>query len=320
MPVFNQGDNVLRALDGLIENIVSPFEIIVIDDGSEDATYSELLSWTRSSGFEERNFDFTLIRNKKSIFETACDNIGLRTARGDFLLEVQADMVIRDPEFEIRMMRAFQNFPSLAILSGRGVTTLDSIAKEYQLRKSKSFLVFALELLHSEALKIYAQVKNRIFPAQSEIEMRDFPIVSDPVLGYGRLGMAICAEIDGVYSLNEVFFGPYVMRGPLMIERSALKTLGYLDSDSFYLGFDDAEWCLRARAKGLSVAFHPVVFDSELATGATRKRRSASQVATILWMEWRSRRSSSKTLLWEYDVKADSSQIFEVLKLSHKGP
>ncbi|MEY4560664.1 MAG: hypothetical protein RL460_642 [Actinomycetota bacterium] len=320
MPVFNQERNVKSALNGLIDSLSSPFEIILVDDGSEDSTYTTILDWTRSRPFIENNFDFTLIRNKKSVFETACDNLGFRSARGEFMLEVQADMVIRDPKFDLRMMQAFRDFPDLAILSGRGVTTLDSVAAEFQRLKSDSFSRFVIRSFRSEAIKIYTAVKKSFLPKQFESTSESYPIVEDRNLGFGRLGMAICTDIGGVFDLDEVFFGPYVMRGPLMVSKNALGTLGSLDSRSFYLGFDDAEWCLLARRHELTVAFHPVLFDSELNNGATRKRRSLRQFFAILRNERRSRKPSRDTLLWEFKPGKEEVPVFSAKKLSRESP
>lgn len=300
MPVFNQEDNVVQALSSVVESLAGTFEIVVVDDNSEDSTFFKLQEWTQSPIFTSKDFDFTVIRNERSLFETASDNIGFDSARGDFLLEVQADMVLRDPGFDMRMISAFIEFPDLALLSGRGVTKIDSVAIEFQHLKTKHILRFGFDLLSSEAVKVYSRLKRRYVAKKMADEGQVFPVVNDPNQGYGRLGMSICTDINGVFNGDEVFFGPYVMRGPLMVSRSALQALGYLDSASFYLGFDDAEWCLKAKQMGLRAAFHPVVFDSELANGATRKTRSFRQLFRILQLEVRSRKTSFHTLLFNY--------------------
>jgi glycosyltransferase involved in cell wall biosynthesis len=85
MAVYNGERFLRRALDSLLAQTWQQFEVIVIDDGSTDATATILA--------EVRDARFSLYRNPQNIGLTRSLNRGLRLARGDYLARMDADDV-----------------------------------------------------------------------------------------------------------------------------------------------------------------------------------------------------------------------------------
>ena len=95
-----------------------PFDCIIVDDGSTDGTVARA-----RSVFERRPPPLvaraTIIRNPVPIYETACDNLGFALADTEIIIEVQADIQIREPAFDALFLRALGTAPTPSALSGR---------------------------------------------------------------------------------------------------------------------------------------------------------------------------------------------------------
>lgn len=88
------------------------------------------------------------------------------------------------------------------------------------------------------------------------------------------------------------------MRGPVMMRRKSYDDLGGLDFHSFFLAYDEHDLFLRAHLHlGMSSAFHPIVFNSPLEWGTTRRPRSIETELLIVQHLLRIRRARSKSAL-----------------------
>ncbi|MFH0729723.1 MAG: glycosyltransferase [Pseudomonadota bacterium] len=98
IPVYNHYHHTYRCLRSLRENTTTPFEVIIVDNASEDGTADHL---NRVSGI-------TVIRNDRNYgFVEAC-NRGADAAGGDFLLFLNNDTEVTAGWLEA-MLRAFEN-------------------------------------------------------------------------------------------------------------------------------------------------------------------------------------------------------------------
>lgn len=92
--------------------------------------------------------------------------------------------------------------------------------------------------------------------------------------GIGRHGINVEKPYDSLLS-NKVFYvNETCNRGPLLLDRIKVKSLGYLDEQNFYL--DNSDHDLFARAwtqKTWICGYVPIHFDSPLSDGSTRKPR-----------------------------------------------
>ncbi len=107
IPAYNSAEFLSRAIDGLLAQTLSANEILVIDDGSRDAT-AEIAA---------RYPDVTLVRHPQNSGLGAARNTAFRTARNELVASIDADCV-PDPGWLAGLARHF-NDPKVAGVGGR---------------------------------------------------------------------------------------------------------------------------------------------------------------------------------------------------------
>jgi glycosyltransferase involved in cell wall biosynthesis len=89
IPAYNEEPNVepcYRELVGVLEGLGRPFEIIVVDDGSTDATFAAL---SRLAAADRR---LRVLRFRRNVGQTGALAAGFRAARGDVVVTLDADL------------------------------------------------------------------------------------------------------------------------------------------------------------------------------------------------------------------------------------
>lgn len=107
IPAFNAAEFLSRAIEGLLAQTLPANEILVIDDGSRDAT-AEIAS---------RYPTVTLVRHPRNSGLGAVRNTAFRTARNELVASLDADCVA-DPGWLAGLARHFDN-PKIAGVGGR---------------------------------------------------------------------------------------------------------------------------------------------------------------------------------------------------------
>jgi GT2 family glycosyltransferase len=303
MPCFNQQEIIDQVLTQLVSSMKSNFELIVIDDASTDKTLEKIRA------FSDRNFERTkltgikIYSNPHSGFETYCDFFGFQIASGEFLLEIQADMFITDPGFDIRMIEALNRYQDVFALSGRGTHDIGEVVRAYgktlgtDRAYSSNLLAFGfgifLKRLIGKLKRIFSVGKllqrARLRPESNEHRFNSKSIFPD-ILEFeatGRAGLLgdLIEKLDLAVDQipRKLFLGETVMRGPLMIRADIYREIGGLNVHSFYQGFDDHELMLQAwRSLGKRCGYIPVNVYSNLNHGTTRKAKSFKSEFQIL--------------------------------------
>ena len=103
IPTFNRISLVARAIDSVLKQSLNPYEIIVVDDGSEDGT-SEMI---------QNKYSSIKLNRQQNNGVSAARNKGIKHAKGDWIglldsddewkekkLENQADRLIKTPEYD----------------------------------------------------------------------------------------------------------------------------------------------------------------------------------------------------------------------------
>ena len=103
IPTFNRISLVARAIDSVLKQSLNPYEIIVVDDGSEDGT-SEMIQnkYNSIKLIRQQNNGVSAARNK-GIAHAKGDWIGLLDSDDEWTekkLEHQADRLIKTPEYD----------------------------------------------------------------------------------------------------------------------------------------------------------------------------------------------------------------------------
>jgi glycosyltransferase involved in cell wall biosynthesis len=105
IPVYNEEEN-LSALgeevSAALESLGKPYEVILVDDGSKDRSYEEILKLV------ERHKGFKAVRLGRNAGQTAAMLAGVQHASGDLIVCLDADMQTRatSPSSSPRWTRA----------------------------------------------------------------------------------------------------------------------------------------------------------------------------------------------------------------------
>ena len=89
VPVYNEAESIPRLaeeLHGVLSRLGRSYEVVLLDDGSSDESWSRLLEAGR------RYPNFRLIRFRRNFGQTAAINAGFREARGRVIVTLDADL------------------------------------------------------------------------------------------------------------------------------------------------------------------------------------------------------------------------------------
>ncbi len=92
MPVYNAGSFLREAIDSILNQTVSDFELILINDGSTDNSEATILTYSDPR--------IVYIRNEKNLGLIASLNRGLETARGKYIARMDNDDISDLTRFE----------------------------------------------------------------------------------------------------------------------------------------------------------------------------------------------------------------------------
>lgn len=106
IPVWNHADDVFECLRSLENQTRKHFEVIVVDDGSEDGLAEKIKQFHPS-------FPFQFIRFETNCGAPAARNAGFRLSHGEFLWFLDADTVMESEMLE-KMERALEEHPEAA--------------------------------------------------------------------------------------------------------------------------------------------------------------------------------------------------------------
>jgi glycosyltransferase involved in cell wall biosynthesis len=250
MPAFNHAAQIQDSIRATATSASLPFDCIIVDDGSEDGTAERARAF-----FDSRSSPLlasaTIIRNPVPVYETASDNLGFVLAETDVIIEVQADIQIREPAFDALFLRALSSFPTPSAISGRCGHSFASLQSSSRLRSW-----------------------FRRTPGQS----------------IGLCGKTIDTP-EAVNAIRgRIYRCETVNRGPWVLLKRDLERHGYLDEQYFFLGNDDHDYHRRLfEAEGRRPLYVPISLHAPLSAGAVRRRRTGvnRQVFNTLKVEKR---------------------------------
>ena len=120
IPVFNQEKIIIKNINSIIRNTLGDYEIIIINDFSNDKTLELLKKFFENFDPVEINFKrIRIIDTYWPLFETKCDNIGFKLSKAKFLLEIQADMEMLVKGYDLILSKPFNKIENLIAVSGR---------------------------------------------------------------------------------------------------------------------------------------------------------------------------------------------------------
>lgn len=112
IPVYNRAEIVESTLNSVIEQTYSPFEIIIVDNNSNDSSLAVIERWKAQN---ENASNRITILNEERQGASAARNRGAEIAQGDWLFFMDSDDRIASNLFEILFKEIAQN-PSVELL------------------------------------------------------------------------------------------------------------------------------------------------------------------------------------------------------------
>ncbi len=112
LPAYNAQSYICDALDSIAAQSRLPEQIIVVDDGSDDATAEQVRKWKRQYSGE---FRFLQQRNNQAV--SAARNAGIRHAKTDLVALLDADDIFSPLHLE-QLERAFLTHPGILLCFG----------------------------------------------------------------------------------------------------------------------------------------------------------------------------------------------------------
>jgi len=326
VPIFDQEDIIYKHLESLCENMVLPFELIIINDSSTDKSGEEISRFlTQYNWMDSTCVRVVYFENMWPWFETKCDDFAIRTAESDYILELQADMLIREKGFDEKLLQLLKSDPLNFALSARGVHKFRDLENEFlqpkrimTIKKIPLFNPIYYKIQHilkkkSDSTHLSSKVQSKQVKSESPKSRKaeifpDFQQLTDSGRA-GFLGTHIeCLPYEGSNETVEevraqsrkIWFGETIMRGPLILDREKYLKIGGFKIDQFFLGNDDHDLNLRIRDYGFKVGFTPIQFASPLVLGNSRKK---SKLTSRMWRKVHRRarkRNLSESALYKY--------------------
>jgi glycosyltransferase involved in cell wall biosynthesis len=304
IPCHNPGIVLTQTIEHLDENISQNYELVIVLD---NCTKNEIQAITDYLAlFKEKSSKLaklSVVTTFVNFYETRSDNKGFKMLAGTkYVIELQADILIKEKNFDKKYLRAFEKIPDLLAISGRGI---QSFVTDYK----PSFLKFLREILQViRTNNLLEDGKNddsldrspRPLSIRSQVVLRERDFYEENYFGlFGENIESRIRNYDEV-CLN-LYLGHSIFRGPIIFDSRKLSDLEFLNEKSHRLGNDDHEICSRAWAQmGWRVGYIPLELESRLSWGATRRKKNASELLSLMLMKFVVFRMKRESFLYSF--------------------
>jgi glycosyltransferase involved in cell wall biosynthesis len=110
IPTRNRERIIYKCVKHIMEQDYSPYEVIVVDDGSEDNTEEALKDFSKY-----RNFRYIPLSERKG--PAFCRNLGVRESEGDLIIFIDSDIFVL-PDFISSHVKIHRNYPDGVVAVG----------------------------------------------------------------------------------------------------------------------------------------------------------------------------------------------------------
>ena len=249
MSVHNKAHYIKDILERL--KIIEPkAELVLIDDGSTDG-----------SGQIMQNYADIFIRTE-NIWEVKANNVGLKNATGDLIAIIQDDDLILNRYWLTDVVKKMSD-NNIAILSGSGVGRF-----YFKIDDEKYINESFIKLLQTSLIKRKCEVQKFFTINKETIYKIDIFWNGNSYIlqQFNRIINFINKQIiKKTYNKNiniiknisksKIYEVDVTIRSPFIITKELINDIGYFNEDFAPLGYDDHEFCMRAKQKGYKIAF-----------------------------------------------------------------
>ena len=123
LPTFNREKTLAKAIESALSQTYKDFELLAVDDASQDKTQSILLEYAR------KDARIVGIRNEKNMGLVRSLNKGVQHAKGAYIARLDDDDFWLDPQKLEKQVAFFQGHPE-CVLTGGGQVRVDENGKE----------------------------------------------------------------------------------------------------------------------------------------------------------------------------------------------
>ncbi len=124
IPTYNRADFVARAIESVLEQSYKPFEIVVVDDGSSDATYKKL-----------QNYPIRYIyQNNRGV--SAARNKGIKAAKSEWIALLDSDDIWHKSKL-LKQVAFHKNNPHILFSHTHERWIRNGVEKKYSKRLKK---------------------------------------------------------------------------------------------------------------------------------------------------------------------------------------
>lgn len=125
IPVLNEEGNIITLLNEIKNNIIKDinYEVIVIDDGSNDKTFEVLLNYIKT------DINTFLIKHKKNYGQSISLHTGVLNAKYDLIATLDGDGQ-NDPKDIIKLLQHFDYKKEFMMVIGNRVQRHDSLTRK----------------------------------------------------------------------------------------------------------------------------------------------------------------------------------------------
>lgn len=203
----------IKSVKDAAQNI--PHEVIVVDSES-DGELEDILK-EKFSGIKFLPF-------KENVGYAKCVNAGLKTASGDFVLVLNADIIAEKDSIE-KMLDYLKNQNKVGMVGPRLVNFNGK--PQYSAFRFYSLFIILLRRTFFGKLKFGKKELDRFLLKDRDIENIKTPLKVD-----------------------------WLMGSALLIKKQALVKVGGMD-ENFFMYFEDVDWALRFWQNGFEVTYVP---------------------------------------------------------------
>jgi GT2 family glycosyltransferase len=242
----------LDCLDSLLESrYCFPYEVFVVDNASSESI----------SDLEGKYNQFRFIFNKNNLGFAAANNIGIKLAKGEFILLLNPDTIVNKDSFQ-PMINYLRNNPETGIVGCKIFNAEGGIE-----RSTHSFPSLMKEFVHAneflKALMSYDSFFGNLLKKKSRMKAFDSYWDHDSE-----------REVD------------HVTGACMMVRREAIEKAGLLD-EAFFLYNEEVEWSLRIKKAGFKSIFLPDSTIIHLFGHSTGQRVQKQKVNRLLVERYR---------------------------------
>ncbi|MEJ8553410.1 glycosyltransferase family 2 protein [Tepidibacter sp. Z1-5] len=219
----------------LSKNHIINYEIILVDNASNDGSIEKI-----EQGFKEKiktNL-IKIIRNNKNLGFSKANNIGIRIAKGEYILVLNSDTVIVDDCVD-KCLDYIKKDNKIGALGCKVLLPDGKLDKPCKrgFPTPKASLYYMLKL-------------DKLFPNRKS---------------FGEYNLTYLSEDD----INEV---DSLVGAFMIIPRRVIDEVGMFDEDFFMYG-EDIDWCYRIKQVGYKIIYYPEAKITHFKGSSAKKKR-----------------------------------------------